>query len=572
MPQSAPELPSWVVPVSADTGLLRAQLAPQVANRPAALAETDYYVYPYFAPGGGQVTAPTFYVSSDANGYTAPVTIYVYLENRATGARQYVNINDGLLGFGVERDFFGTTDGSLTMYAPSFNDAIFIGAGGLWDTSVNADPTPTAIGQYMYVFQMRDASGTEVITEDAAMFNNVTEFVQVAGTINTDTVWTADKAYYLASAPVYVGGNGTQGEFVPTTLTIEPGTVVLGSFANQGTLVITRGSKLLAGGTAKLPIIFSSEFVRGQRAAGDWGGLVINGDAPVNEEGGEVDEGEGNSGPFGGDDVHHNGGVLRFVRVEFAGIRFSDRNELNGIALQGVGSGTVIDHVQVAWNLDDGIEFFGGTVNASNVFILGARDDSLDWVLGWNGRLDHVVCIQRGDDGDSTIEADNLSGGENNEPRSNPTIENATFIGRAGAPGVGNGSGARLRRGTAGKIRRAIFYNSGKSAIRINGDETYAQLDATNPENGELIIADSIFFNNAKDFDGDDPQMTEAWLTNPQAMNQFVDPMMLDPLNPIRPDIAPNEAGPAVSGASYIGGVNPQAPWIDALWISWSDN
>ena len=178
----------------------------------------------------------------------------------------------------------------------------------------------------------------------------------------------------------------------------------------------------------------------------------------------------GDTGEYGGTDPEDSSGILRYVRVEFAGIEFSPDNELNGIAFQGVGSGTVVDYVQVHFNQDDGIEFFGGTVNAKHLYCTGIRDDSFDWTDGWTGKGQFWVAQQRGDDADNGFEADN--NGDDNEanPRSNPTIYNVTLVGGSGRTGKRYGSAAtrghggdpaklyrdRVQRGRSGRRYRIV--------------------------------------------------------------------------------------------------------------------
>jgi hypothetical protein len=542
-----------------------AKLAVGVQSRPAVLLETDYYVYPY---SGGDT--PTLVATIDGNGYAGPVTMYLYWQNRVTHERRYISTG-GIQDRGVVVDLFGTAGSPLPMYVPSFTDLEFLGDGGAFGPGPD-NPT----GLYEFVLELRDATGQMVIARDNAMYNHIDETIIVSGSITEDTVWTNNNAYLLNSAPVYVGGNPITGSPAPTptNLFIEPGTVILGDTTNQGTLVVIQDSKVFATGTPSLPIIFTSVQALGERGAGDWGGLVLNGRAPVNDDTipTNPDAGEGASGPFGGDDPNDSSGVLQYVRVEFAGIRFSDTNELNGIALQGVGRGTVVDHVQVAFNQDDGIEFFGGTVNASYVFIYGARDDSIDWTLGWTGRIDNAVVIQRGDDGDNGMECDNWEFGFDFEPRSMPQIANVTLVGLRDVPGVENGSGARLRAGTAGLITGAIYYNFGRSGVRIQTPESMGQITE-----GNLNIANSIIYGVDPIFEGDDEQIIGGMIEDPANANLFTDAMLADPLNPIKPDITPLPGSPAADAGNagtldYIGGVNPNSPWIYEGWTSFSDN
>lgn len=150
--------------------------------------------------------------------------------------------------------------------------------------------------------------------------------------------------------------------------------------------------------------MFTSDQFEGERDRGDWGGLIVNSRAPINT--GTTAFGEGDTGEYGGTDPEDNSGILCYVRVEFAGIEFSPDNELNGIAFQGVGSGTVVDYVQVHFNQDDGIEFFGGTVNAKHLYCTGIRDDSFDRTDDWVGKGQFWVGQQCGDAADNGFESE----------------------------------------------------------------------------------------------------------------------------------------------------------------------
>jgi hypothetical protein len=214
----------------------------------------------------------------------------------------------------------------------------------------------------------------------------------------------------------------------PARLIIEPGTRIIGETATRGTLIIERGAQIIADGTREQPIVFTSDQPIGQRGSRRLG-RPRHQRPRAGEPARRRRDRRGRHGIYGGNDPNDNSGILRFVRVEFAGIEFSPDNELNGIAFQGVGRGTIVDHIQVSFNKDDGIEMFGGTVDIKHVVLTGIGDDSIDWTFGWSGRLQFAVVQQRGDDADRGIEADN--NGNNNDllPRSNPTLYNVTLIG-----------------------------------------------------------------------------------------------------------------------------------------------
>jgi len=308
------------------------------------------------------------------------------------------------------------------------------------------------------------------------------EVVVLSGTITKDLKLTKDKKYLLRGG-VFVGA-GT-GDTV--TLTIEPGTVIYGESATKGMLVINRGSKIIAEGTAQEPIVFTSDKPVGSRSRGDWGGLIINGRAPLNN--GKEAYGEGGTGYYGGDNPNDNSGVLKYVRVEFAGREISPDNELNGIALQGVGSGTIVDYVQVHMNADDGIEMFGGTVNVKHAVVTGVADDGFDWTDGWQGKAQFIVVHKYSDDGDNGFEGDNSAANNLATPISNPTIYNVTLIGAPG--GAKPGNGILLREGTRAKIYNAIVMGWEKTGLDIDHQATF-----DNAKKGDLIVDHSIFFEN----------------------------------------------------------------------------
>jgi hypothetical protein len=271
--------------------------------------------------------------------------------------------------------------------------------------------------------------------------------IVVTGDVSANEAWTSANYYVLRGAVFVRSGS---------TLTIEAGTRVIGESGSVGTLVIERGGRINAIGTAAAPIVFTSDQAIGRRGRGDWGGIIINGRAPINFGSGEA-AGEGDTGVYGGTDPNDNSGTLRYVRVEFAGIEFSPDNELNGIAFQAVGRGTQVDHVQSHLSRDDALEWFGGTVDGKYLVMSGAADDSLDWTFGWSGRLQFAAILQRGDDADNAIEADNNEFNNNVVPRSQPQLYNVTICGDPTGIGSEVQRGGNLRRGTAFTIRNFLI-------------------------------------------------------------------------------------------------------------------
>jgi hypothetical protein len=354
------------------------------------------------------------------------------------------------------------------------------------------------------------------------------------GRFTQDLTLTSD-TYWVLRGTIFI--------LEPARLIIEPGTRVIGETATRGTLVIDRGAQIVADGRADAPIVFTSDQPIGQRARGDWGGLIINGRAPVNLPGG-VGIGEGDTGAYGGDNPNDNSGVLRYVRVEFAGIEFSPDNELNGIAFQGVGRGTVVDHIQVHFNKDDGVEMFGGTVDLKHVLLTGIGDDSIDWTFGWSGRMQFAIAQQRGDDADRGIEADNNANNNDLLPRSQPTIYNLTLVGDpTTARGNESTVGMTLREGTAGTLRNVIVIGFKTSGAAVSNASTQAQV-----RSGALSLANAILFGNRQNV----PSSASTLVTANSGTIQQVDPMLVDPFNLDAPDFRPRPDSPALSLAPAI--------------------
>lgn len=287
------------------------------------------------------------------------------------------------------------------------------------------------------------------VTEDLTLYDFPDVIVQLA----------TDGKY------VFIGDDTNE-----TILTLMPGVTLYGS--GKTALIIQRGSKIMAEGTKEKPIVLTSSATIGMRKTGDWGGLVINGRATTNK-GSDVG-GEANSGTFGGTDDKDSSGVLKYVRVEFAGNKVDLENELNGIAFQGVGSGTMVDYVQVHYNADDGIEFFGGTVSVKHVVLTGIGDDSLDWTDGWTGTAQYVVAEQ-GAEGDNGIEGDNQRADSAAAPISSPVLGNLTLIG-----GATSGEGVQLRAGTHGELWNSVVTGFADGCFTVETAPSIANVKVMN--------------------------------------------------------------------------------------------
>ncbi len=308
------------------------------------------------------------------------------------------------------------------------------------------------------------------------------------------------------------------------TVTIEPNTEIIGGTgAGVDYVVVAQGGKMIADGTQANPIV-----MRGDTAVarGEWGGLAINGYAPINgcSEGTDVctAQGEGDSGTYGGNDPQDSSGVYRYMIVSNAGFEFSPENELNGIALQGVGAGTTFEYVQVHLNADDGIEPFGGTVNMKHIVLTGHGDDSFDWTKGYRGKAQYVLIKQYGDDADRAIEADNNGSNNDATPRSQPMLANFTIIGPGSATADGS-HGVLIREGTAAHMANFLVTGSVETCFDIDQTATFTQATA-----GESSIVNSVlggFIEATFDDDPADPFVISDWVLG-QSGNVDTDPQV----------------------------------------------
>ncbi len=308
--------------------------------------------------------------------------------------------------------------------------------------------------------------------------------VILEGQITEDLTLTPNELYELRGGVSVVDG---------VTLTIEAGTrIIAGDVGGVFSyLAIEQGAKIMAEGTSSQPIVFTSNNCTPN--AGDWGGLLIAGRAPINR--GTTATTEVANLTYGGTDPNDNSGILRYVRVEYTGGKINDDAEYNGLSLYGVGNGTTLEYIQAFNGNDDGIEFFGGTVNLKYAIVTGAGDDSFDWTDGWIGNGQFWIAQQTSAAGDKGIEADNLSSAPDAAPFSNPTLSNITLIGAD--DGDQENKGIEFRAGTKVSMYNAIISAFPGKGIEVDDDQTLINLN-----NNEVIVRNSII-NNEKSFDLD---------------------------------------------------------------------
>jgi hypothetical protein len=332
----------------------------------------------------------------------------------------------------------------------------------------------------------------------------------LSGNITSSRTLSASRRWLL-SGGVFVS-NGT-------TLTIEAGTRIFA--ANDATtpfLSIQRGGRINAVGTAAAPIVFTTiKTVTGGAARGDWGGIVLNGFARINICGSSdcTAEGEGGSGTYGGSNDADNSGVMKYVRVEYAGKILGTDNELNGFSFNGVGNATVLEHLQAYKGSDDGFEFFGGTADLKWAVSTGNSDDSFDWSHGWRGRGQFWVVQQDAATGDNGMECDNWETTYTVTPFSEPKVSNFTLV---GADDGSANHGLRLRHGTKGKLWNGLITGFAQG-IRV-GTECDAYV-----ADGSLFVKNSALWNNTTTFNNAgiiETDVTYGNTTTSASLNGFI--------------------------------------------------
>ncbi len=325
----------------------------------------------------------------------------------------------------------------------------------------------------------------------------------LSGEINEDLTLTADTIWELDGRVTVTAGN---------TLTIEPGTIIkafAGQEANASVLVIARGGKIEANGTADAPIIMTSTAdgielgqtvgTLNENSRGLWGGLIVLGNAPISEDGDiEATQIEGipandTNGLYGGTDAADDSGTISYVSIRHGGTLIGEGNEINGLTLGGVGTGTTIDHVEVVGNVDDGVEFFGGTVNASNLLVWAQGDDGLDIDQAYSGTITNSVVVA-GDISDHALEIDGPEGSLNGAF----TIDGLTIIGNAN---TSNGEYADYRDGAQGATNNVYatgfqdgkdveLDNNGVAQNYIDGLVTFSNWTINGPADANSIFVE----------------------------------------------------------------------------------
>ncbi|HYO80228.1 MAG TPA: hypothetical protein VES20_02410 [Bryobacteraceae bacterium] len=529
----------------------------------AAWIWTDKYVY----QPGEQLTLR---MTVKTNGDYYPYTMVAYRVNNQTGARSFFPN-----GTAEATDITGRTleQGYTIAQAQNVDKTVLAGAGGLLGGAVTV---PNELGMHTIIVEWRDYTGMNVLKRSYAKIGVVDGFEDIRGNIEANRTLVNTKGYRL-SGVVYVRNNAV--------LTIQPGTFIIGQPGSQppSVLVITRTSRLEARGTRSRPIIMTSSLPVGQRKRGDWGGLILLGNARGNKPAErQFIEGlpQSEDTRFGGDNDEHNCGTLRYLRVEFAGAEFSANNEVNGITFGGCGRGTTTEYVQSSYGFDDTFEWFGGSNNARYLVSLYAGDDNIDTQLGYRGSIQNVVILQNPDRGNRGIEADNSEFNFAAEPKGATHMWNFTMIG-SGLAGLdeSNSPGIFLRRGAVGTFGNMIVQNFASTGLELNVTSTVPG-GGTDPTLNNLTTGDTSFngvllWNNGRGStppaaNNTDMQIhsgVRSYAANASRNFLAADPMLRRPFEFSDPDFRPmagspvfraNWAVPAGSdsldqSASYIG-------------------
>lgn len=380
----------------------------------------------------------------------------------------------------------------------------------------------------------------------------------LVGTVN----WSADTIYKL-TGKVYVKAGGT--------LNIAPGTVIKGDKAAAGSaLIVTRGAKIYAIGNPTQPIVFTSSEALGNKAMGDWGGVVLAGNARINVSGGigtfeggnlANPDGTASDGQYGGLNDLDNSGELKYVRIEYAGFAYAPNSELNSLTMGGVGSGTKISHVQCSFGLDDAFEWFGGSVDADHLIAFRGNDDDFDTDFGYSGKVQFGLCLRDtlvadAVSGAMAFESDNDGAGSANGPKTQPIFSNMTLIGPRYTPTTTYDPnfrrGAHIRRNSQMSLFNSIVMGW-PTGIKIDGDSCQ-----NNANNGLLKVKNTVI--SAAALNLDSAATTTAWGISAwygtagwdnmiYAAN--TDVMLTNPFDYTNPNFRPSAGSPMLTGASF---------------------
>ena len=375
--------------------------------------------------------------------------------------------------------------------------------------------------------------------------------VVLNGNITTDVVLKAADTVILKGY-VYVQSGAS--------ITFEAGTIVRSDVTEKGALIIERGAKIFANGTASSPVVFTSGKAAGSRAPGDWGGIIILGKATTNRSTEPTIEG-GVGRPYGGTDDNDNSGSMTYVRIEYAGIAAQPGSEINGLTLGAVGRATKIEHIQAVYSNDDAFEFFGGTVNCKYLIAFATADDDFDFDFGYRGQIQYAISFRDpafvdGGDAGNGVECDNDGTSSTAIPYTKPILSNFTFVGPNGAANTAanHNFANRWRRNTRFEIHNSILLGYAKAGFCVDGQGTADAFKA-----GESKFKNNLVHAIINPFlSRDNTAFTDSTLqlkaiadgnvlTTPAAIN------LGNIANLTSPNFVPAVGSPALTGAAFTG-------------------
>jgi hypothetical protein len=411
------------------------------------------------------------------------------------------------------------------------------------------------LGALVLVSMFSVTSCVKVNFEDgdviAALLDSTSNII--TGTISSSRFYAKGK--FILKGYVYV----TEG----ATLTFEAGSIIQSDITQKGALIIERGAKLIADGKANNPIVFTSGKPVGSRAPGDWGGIILLGKAPTNrplDPGPTIEGGVGRK--YGGIDPNDESGILRYVRIEYAGIAAEPGSEINGLTCGGVGAGTILENIQVSFGNDDAFEFFGGTVNAKNIIAFATADDDFDFDFGYTGKIQFAVSSRKADfvdagDAGNGIECDNDATGTTVTPRTRPQLSNFTIVGpNDAAAAVNHNFSNRWRRATQFVLRNSIMMGHPDGGFSIESDGSLNDYYVNNLSEfkNNLVHAGTAIYKTSNTAIATAAQMQAK--AESEGCITYTDPAAIQlesPFYSITPNFLPKTGSPALTGASFTG-------------------
>lgn len=529
----------------------------------AAIKAGDYLNGQWGSTDGGRRGVTLTYVPDSSGNGEGTLLGLVFGYEQATGANVWLRVQAPIL----EHQFEATGSIDLLEGGTFGFPAVAPGAQSIGSFTV----TLNSCDNIQYNFDFNDGSGFEDVTWDldplvlrnSGEFNQcvyknefagcpdfaaTTDFLDRACVLNgvyrnQDLLLTNDTTWVL-NGLVQIGDDNEN----QSSVTIEPGTILIGAGGAADYLYVNPGSKIFAEGRPGAPIVLTTPndgFVEGtQPQPGDVGGLVVSGNAPCNSSPddnlcfSEFDP----TLRYGGDDVNDSSGVIKYWQVRYGGFEFQPNREVNAFTMQAVGDGTVLSHLQSYANLDDAIEFFGGTVNARYIVGTAGNDDGFDWDEGWSGKLQYgLMFFTEAANGDHGIEAANNPDNDDALPRATPILSNLTLI---GAPGTGDG--IRYKEGTAGQVWNSVVTGFEANCIRFVDLPTYAAAGTVANPTGDTAFAGNVIGGCGQLFrDETGAPFTVADFYAEFPNNAITEDMMLDGYQPM-------SGSPALSDAVQV--------------------